>query len=270
MREIDKPPALSGRGGLWLRFLAVELHLGVDPDFRPAGKAHPAFGVADLDTLADRIAAAGHPVRWDAALDERRRFFTDDPVGNRLEFIEAAPAPDRLVAHFSAMARNSAWANDRLLEACEALDAAAFAAPRVSFFPSLRRTLNHLYGVDVYYLDALEETGRGLAAFDPDPDFAEPAALRAAQAAADRRLIGFCDRLTAADLDRRVMVVRDPDGRPCERTDALLAHLFQHQIHHRGQAHAMLAGTAVPPPQLDEFFLDFDRHPSVAARGFAP
>ena len=90
------------------------------------------------------------------------------------------------------------------------------------------------------------------------------------QAAADRRLIDFCDRLTAADLDRRVMVVRDPDGRPCERTDALLAHLFQHQIHHRGQAHAMLAGTAVPPPQLDEFFLDFDRHPSVAARGFAP
>ncbi len=48
-----------------------------------------------------------------------------------------------------------------------------------------------------------------------------------------------------------------------ERTDAVLAHLFQHQIHHRGQAHAMLAGTPVPPPQLDEFFLDFDRHPSA-------
>ena len=44
-----------------------------------------------------------------------------------------------------------------------------------------------------------------------------------------------------------------------ERTDAILAHLFQHQIHHRGQAHAMLAGTAVPPPQLDEFFLDYDK-----------
>ena len=178
---------------------------------------------------------------------------------------------DRLVAHFAAMARNSAWANDRLLEACEALDPAEFAAPRVSFFPSLRRTLNHLYAVDVYYLDALEETGRGLAVFLPsDPDFAEPAALRAAQAASDRRLVGFCDRLAPGDLDRRVEVVRDPDGRPRERIDALLAHLFQHQIHHRGQAHAMLAGTAVPPPQLDEFFLDFDRHPSVAAGGFAP
>ena len=180
-----------------------------------------------------------------------------------------AEAPDRLVAHFRAMARNNAWANDRLLEACEGLDAAAFAAPRTSFFPSLRATLNHSYGVDVYYLDLLEETGRGLA-LDPGPDFAEPAALRAAQAASDRRLIAFCDRLTAADLDRRVMVVRDPDGRPQERIDAILAHLFQHQIHHRGQAHAMLAGTGVPPPQLDEFFLDIDRHPSVAARGFAP
>ena len=63
--------------------------------------------------------------------------------------------------------------------------------------------------------------------------------------------------------------MRDPDGRPRERIDAMLAHLFQHQVHHRGQAHAMLAGTDVPPPQLDEFFLDFDRHPRVASRGFA-
>ena len=177
---------------------------------------------------------------------------------------------DRLVLHFRAMARNNAWANDRLLEACEALSPAEFAAPRTGFFPSLRATLNHILAVDTYYLDALEETGRGLAAFDPPPDFAEPARLHAAQADSDRRLIRFCDRLTAADLDRRVVTVRDPDGRPTERIDGLLAHLFQHQIHHRGQAHAMLAGTHVAPPQLDEFFLDWDRHPTVAARGFSP
>jgi uncharacterized damage-inducible protein DinB len=178
---------------------------------------------------------------------------------------------DRLVAHFRAMARNNAWANDRLLEACEKLTPEDFAAPRTSFFPSLRRTLNHLYAVDVYYLDALEETGRGLAVFQPDdPDFALPAELRAAQAASDRRLVAYCDRLAATDLDRRVAVDRGDEGMISERIDALLAHLFQHQIHHRGQAHAMLAGTDVPPPQLDEFFLDFDRHPSVAARGFAP
>lgn len=178
---------------------------------------------------------------------------------------------DRLVAHFGAMARNNAWANARLLDACGRLDPAAFAAPRVSFFPSLRRTLSHNYAIDVYYLDALEETGRGLAVFQPaDPDFAEPAALRAAQAESDRRLIALCDRLTPEDLDRRVEIVRDPAPLTRERIDATLAHLFQHQIHHRGQAHAMLAGTDVPPPQLDEFFLDWERHPTVADWGLAP
>lgn len=166
---------------------------------------------------------------------------------------------NRLLAHFSAMARNNAWANDRLLAACARLDPAAFAAPRTGFFPSLRLTLNHLHAVDLYYLDALEETGRGLAAFDPEPDFALPAELRAAQAAADRRLTAFCDRLRPADLDRRVPTDRGDEGLVPERIEALLAHLFQHQIHHRGQAHAMLAGTPVPPPQLDEFFLDYDR-----------
>jgi uncharacterized damage-inducible protein DinB len=175
------------------------------------------------------------------------------------------PDRDRLLAHFSLMARNNAYANDLLLGACARLDAAAFAARRTGFFPSLRATLNHNYGVDVYYLDALEETGRGLAAFDPDPDFADPAALRAAQAVSDRRLIAFCDRLAAADLDRCVTVLRDPEGATRERIGAVLAHLFQHQIHHRGQAHAMLAGTPEPPPQLDEFFLDFERHPVAAA-----
>ena len=55
-----------------------------------------------------------------------------------------------------------------------------------------------------------------------------------------------------------------------ERTDRLLAHLFQHQIHHRGQAHAMLSGSGVAPPQLDEFFLDYDRHPSATSLGFWP
>jgi len=177
---------------------------------------------------------------------------------------------DRLVRHFRAMARNNAWANARLLGAVRELDGREFAAPRTGFFPSLRRTLNHLYAVDVYYLDALKETGPGLAIFQPaDPDFADPAALLIAQAASDSRLVAFCDRLSPADLDRRVAIDRGDEGMISERTDAVLAHLFQHQIHHRGQAHAMLAGTRVPPPQLDEFFLDFDRHPSVATSGFA-
>ena len=84
-------------------------------------------------------------------------------------------------------------------------------------------------------------------------------ALRIAQAASDRRLVAFCDRLRPPTSTPRRRRPRRRGIVP-ERTDALLAHLFQHQIHHRGQAHAMLAGTPVPPPQLDEFFLDFDRH----------
>ena len=182
----------------------------------------------------------------------------------------AAPATDRLLAHVRAMARNNAWANDRLLEAMAGLDAAAFAAPRTGFFPSLAATLNHSYAVDQYYIDALEEAGRGRAAFAEATAFADPVALRAAQAVSDRRLVALCDRLTAEDLDRSVVTDRGAEGRMTERVDALLAHLFQHQIHHRGQAHAMLAGTEVAPPQLDEFFLDYDRHPSVSERGFLP
>lgn len=173
---------------------------------------------------------------------------------------------DRLARHMQAMARNNAYANARLLDAVAALGPEGFAAPRTSFFPSLRATLNHSFAVDQYYIDALEEGGRGRAAFRDAPDFADPVALREAQAASDRRLIAFCDRLDGPDLDRRVPTDRGPETIP-ERVDHLLAHLFQHGIHHRGQAHAMLAGTAVKPPQLDEFFLDFDRHPSVAAMG---
>jgi len=177
-------------------------------------------------------------------------------------------ASEPLVAHFRAMARNNAWANDRLLGACALLTAAEFAAPRVGFFPSLRATLNHILRVDLYYIDALEEVGRGCATAPPPPDIAMPRALRQAQARADRRLIAFCDGLASADLTRAVVTDR---GTPMpERIDRLLAHLFQHQIHHRGQAHAMLAGARVPPPQLDEFFLEYDRHPSAVAGGWWP
>jgi uncharacterized damage-inducible protein DinB len=82
--------------------------------------------------------------------------------------------------------------------------------------------------------------------------------LIAAQAETDRRLIAFCDTLTYSDLNRVVAIDRG-DGIPYRETvAAILSHLFVHQIQHRGQTHAMLAGTRVPPPQLDEFFLASD------------
>lgn len=87
MTEDEKPEPLASRGGCWFRACAVILHLGVEKDFAPQRKAHPAFCVRDLDGLAARLAAAGYPVTWDEALPERRRFYTADPFGNRIELM---------------------------------------------------------------------------------------------------------------------------------------------------------------------------------------
>jgi len=87
-RELEKPPMLKARGGVWFSTGEGELHLGVEADFRPARKAHPAFSVADLDALADRLRAAGASVEFDDAIPGVRRFYTVDAVGNRIEFLE--------------------------------------------------------------------------------------------------------------------------------------------------------------------------------------
>ncbi|GAB3680980.1 VOC family protein [Angustibacter aerolatus] len=83
--ELPKPPVLAARGGVWFRVGAQELHLGVEPGFVPARKAHPALLVDDVDALAAAVEAAGLPVRWDDQVPGVRRFHTDDPVGNRIE-----------------------------------------------------------------------------------------------------------------------------------------------------------------------------------------
>ena len=88
MTELPKPPALAARGGCWFAAGSVQLHLGVEEDFRPARKAHPGIRVRDIDTLAARLAEAGAPVAGDDSLPGHRRFHSADPVGNRLEFLE--------------------------------------------------------------------------------------------------------------------------------------------------------------------------------------
>jgi catechol 2,3-dioxygenase-like lactoylglutathione lyase family enzyme len=89
LREIPKPASLAGRGGAWFDLGSAELHLGVEADFRPARKAHVAFDVDDLDALAVRCRSEGHEPRADDLLPGVRRFFIDDPFGNRLELMEA-------------------------------------------------------------------------------------------------------------------------------------------------------------------------------------
>ena len=153
-----------------------------------------------------------------------------------------------------AQARNNALANHRLLNACAALNQQELDAPRTGFFPSLLATLNHILIVDWFYVDALEGGDLGLAAFADEVPCKTLAELRPAQAAVDRRLIAFCEGLDDAALGREVRMIRQ-DRVQVDRVDRVLLHLFEHQIHHRGQAHAMLSGTTAAPPQLDEFFM---------------
>ncbi len=162
-------------------------------------------------------------------------------------------APMNDLLSYRTMAYNNAWANHRLLTACARLSLDEFTAKRTGFFPSLRATLNHILIIDHFYVDAMEGGTLGPAAFaDPEP-CATVAALNEAQAAVDQRLLKVVEALDGTGLQRIVSVHRGTSIQR-ERMDRLLLHLFQHDIHHRGQAHAMLSGTSVSPPQLDEFF----------------
>ena len=168
-----------------------------------------------------------------------------------------------IVQTYRAFAYNNAWANHRLLAACQQLSQAEFEAARTGFFPSLQKTFNHILIIDHFYVDALEGGWLGPKAFENDVPCVTIADLRREQSAVDRRLIGVCEDLTADSLGEEVRVNRDTRVQT-ERRDRLLMHLFQHQIHHRGQAHGMLAETAIKPPQLDEFFA-IDEAPLRAA-----
>jgi len=169
---------------------------------------------------------------------------------------------NRLSRHLLTEAYNNGWANHRLLRACAQLSQEDFVAPRSGFFPSIKATLNHILTVDWFYIDALEREGRGE---PPHPDYRseffaveEPFetcdALWQAQRAADRRLIAYCKSLRDVELGRVVVIDRGEGEFQRDTRQRLLAHIFGHQIHHRGQVHAMLSSTPIAPPQLDEFF----------------
>ena len=167
------------------------------------------------------------------------------------------------------LARNNALANRRLHLACAALPAGAWAAPGVSFFPSIKATLNHILIVDRFYLDAVAGGSLGpILRHEPEP-CATLAELVAAQAPLDASAIALCEALRPEDLGRDVAIHREGRVQRECLADTLM-HLFLHDQHHRGQVHALLAGTAVKPPQLDEFFMSDDaaaRSEDLAAIG---
>lgn len=92
LSEIPKPPNLAARGGAWFQCGPLQLHLGVEAEFRPAKKAHPALLVEGLDHFRETLKTAGYAVKFDEPLVEFERFFTADPFGNRIEFMESNSA----------------------------------------------------------------------------------------------------------------------------------------------------------------------------------
>ena len=88
LEELEKPETMKESGGAWYRGGTVELHLGVERDFRPARKAHPGLRVDDVDALAARCTEAGFPVEWDDRYPGVRRFYVHDPFGDRIEILQ--------------------------------------------------------------------------------------------------------------------------------------------------------------------------------------
>ncbi len=164
-----------------------------------------------------------------------------------------------LLQHIQTLARANRLANHRLHAACAQLTSDEFKAPRTSFFPSLWATLNHILIVDWYYIAALYREADMRRAFVSETPFDDMSELAAAQVKSDRRLIDWCDAADDAaleavvEMDRQEFVQRD-------LARHVLMHLMTHQIHHRGQAHAMLSGTELKPPQLDEFLMPSETH----------
>lgn len=165
-----------------------------------------------------------------------------------------------LSSHLRIQAHGNRLANRRLHAAMAPLSQADLHAPRTSFFPSLAETLNHILGVDEYYVGALCGDADLVGHWERFAPHAALPAIAAAQARIDQRLIAFCAGLDAAGCERVVEMPRLQGRIQRDRAANVLAHLHQHQTHHRGQVHAMLVGTPVKPPQLDEFLLPSEPH----------
>ncbi|MGH6927559.1 MAG: DinB family protein [Dongiaceae bacterium] len=163
-------------------------------------------------------------------------------------------------AYFNRLARYNAWANRRLYDACAQLSVSDYRAKRPSFFGSIHATLNHILVGDRVWLSRFEGRSSDIKGLDQilHDDLA---ALRAAREAEDAHILACVGTLGDDDLMSRTLRYRNMAGEPQETPLVwTLAHVFNHQTHHRGQAHCMLSGTPVAPPSLDLiYFLREDR-----------
>lgn len=153
--------------------------------------------------------------------------------------------------YLASLARYNAWANRRLYAAVGELDAAEIAAPRIGFFPSLLKTLNHIIVADRIWLSRLTAVpDPAMKALDQIVEVDFPG-LTQTRALIDERILSFVNDLDPMRLGE-VLRYKTTAGIPHETpVNLVLGHMFNHQTHHRGQAHGMLSGTKVPPPSLD-------------------
>jgi uncharacterized damage-inducible protein DinB len=149
-------------------------------------------------------------------------------------------------------------ANRRIQAALANLSTSELHAKRTSFFPTLIGTLNHLLANDLYYIGSLHDEPDLHTQYGRFALHDELGSYVSAQERSDQRLVLFCDKLDAAGVNAMVVMDRGPGKVQRDLAGHVLAHLFMHQTHHRGQVHSMLSGTHVKPPQLDEFLMPSD------------
>jgi uncharacterized damage-inducible protein DinB len=156
-----------------------------------------------------------------------------------------------LIAHFQMLALYNTIANERLYEACGRLDEEEYRRPRAGSFGSIHRTLNHILLGDRLWVDRFTETGGATTPPLGSELYAEFSGLRAARQAEDARLQALLASATEDFLVKEVRYVNSAGQPHADPAAFLLAHLFNHQTHHRGQIHVMLSQTPVRPPALD-------------------
>jgi uncharacterized damage-inducible protein DinB len=225
-------------GGSWPDGPQVSIRLGTfdtDPGIRP-----------QFHTFVDSRAC------WDEITDGLPQYsagWSHDAVPN-----DGAPT---LVAYLGQMAANNRWSNARLHACCARVSPDEYLRDRVAFFGSIHATMSHIVTIDEWYLAGLH--GARAARVDYGVvAYATLAEVTRAQEAADRRLLAYCEGLTPARLGEVARWNDDDGDEHAEPVHLVLAHLFVHQIHHRGQVHDLLLQAGVAPPQLDEFFLRTD------------
>lgn len=167
-----------------------------------------------------------------------------------------------MLEHFQEFARYNAWANARLHAAATALPERDWRADLGAAFGSVMGTLNHLLVTDRIWLARLEERAAPADALDAVL-FEAPAALGAARIEEDARLTRYVDGLSEDALRAEIAYTRASRPEPArQRRDRALAHLFNHQTHHRGQAHALLTRLGRDAPALDLLFFQRGANPA--------